>query len=162
MSVGFLLGLVLIDQQQLRFQCLHRTNCPKAKEKGAFFITFSKTAGKASPKMILQWSPCAILPTYVRWPFLQTQPDQSLSELYLLCVLSHLQLFTAPWTVAHQAPLSSQFSRQEYWSGLPFPPPRDLPDPGIKPTSPTSPALAGISFTTESHGKTPRSWWLRL
>ena len=70
-----------------------------------------------------------------------------------VCVLSHLQLFTAPWTVAHQAPLSLQFSRQEYWSGLPFPPPRDLPDPGIKPTSPTAPALAGMSFTTESHGK---------
>ena len=69
------------------------------------------------------------------------------------CMLSHLQLFTTPWTVARQAPLRLKFSRQEYWSELPFPPPRDLPDPGIKPTSPTSPALAGISFTTEPHGK---------
>ena len=42
-----------------------------------------------------------------------------------------------PWTVAHQAPLSMEFSRQEYWSGLPFPSPKDLPDPGIKPRSPT-------------------------
>ena len=41
-----------------------------------------------------------------------------------------------PWTVAHQAPLSMEFSRQEYWSGLPFPSPGDLPDPGIKPRSP--------------------------
>ena len=52
------------------------------------------------------------------------------------------------WTVAHQAPLSMGFFRQEYWSGLPFPPPDDLPDPGIKPTSPASPALAGVFFST--------------
>ena len=44
-----------------------------------------------------------------------------------------VQLFTTPWTVAHQALLSMGFSRQEYWSGLPFPPPGDLPDPGIEP-----------------------------
>ena len=52
-----------------------------------------------------------------------------------------------PWTVAHQAPLSMELSRQEYWSGLPFPIPGDLPDPGIEPTSPVSPALAGGFFT---------------
>ena len=55
--------------------------------------------------------------------------------------------------VAHQAPLSMGFSRQEYWSGLPFPSPGDLPDPGIKPESPESPALAGGFFTTEPCGK---------
>jgi len=49
--------------------------------------------------------------------------------------LSHMQVFATPWTVAHQAPLSMGFSRQEYWSGLPFPSPGDLPDPGIKPWS---------------------------
>ena len=54
---------------------------------------------------------------------------------------SHVWLFAASWTVAHQAPLSIGFSRQEYWSGLPRPPPRDLPDPGIEPTSLASPAL---------------------
>ena len=43
--------------------------------------------------------------------------------------------FVTPWTVAHQAPLSTEFSRQECWSRLPFPPPRDLPDPGIEPSS---------------------------
>ena len=47
------------------------------------------------------------------------------------------------WTVVRQAPLSMEFSRQEYWSGLPFPPPKDLPDPGIKPVFPAFPALAG-------------------
>ena len=50
--------------------------------------------------------------------------------------LSHVQLLVTPWTVVHQAPLSVGFSRQEYWSGLPFPSPGDLPDPGVKPQSP--------------------------
>jgi len=66
----------------------------------------------------------------------------------LVVVLSYVQLFVNPWTVAHQAPLSVEFSRQEYWSGLPFPPPGDPPNPGIKPESPASPALAGRCFTT--------------
>ena len=51
--------------------------------------------------------------------------------------LSCVQLFVTPWTVAHQAPPSMEFSRQEYWSGLPLPSPGDLPNPGIKPRSPT-------------------------
>ena len=55
-----------------------------------------------------------------------------------------------PWTVAHQALLSMEFSRKVYWSGLPFPLPGDLPDPGIKPISLTSPALAGRFFTTST------------
>ena len=55
----------------------------------------------------------------------------------------------APWTEVHQAPLAMGFPRQEYWGGLPFPSPGDLPDPGIKPTSIMSPALAGGFFTTE-------------
>ena len=50
--------------------------------------------------------------------------------------LSHVQLFETPWTVAYQAPPSMGFSRQAYWSGVPFPPPRDLPGPGIEPRSP--------------------------
>ena len=57
------------------------------------------------------------------------------------------------WTVAHQAPLSMEFPRQEYWSGLPFPSPGGLPDSGIKPGSPVAPAQAGELFTTESPGK---------
>ena len=48
----------------------------------------------------------------------------------------HAQLFVTPWTVAHQAPLSMEFSKQENWSGLPFPSPEDFPDPGIEPGSP--------------------------
>ena len=68
------------------------------------------------------------------------------------CMLSRficVQLFATPWTVAHQAPLSVGFPRQEYWSALPCPPPGDLPDPGMEPVSPASPALAGGFFTPE-------------
>ena len=68
-----------------------------------------------------------------------------LGDLY---VLSHLKwkwsrvlLFATPWTVAHQAPPSMQFTRQEYWSGLPFPSPGDLPNPGIEPRPPALQAL---------------------
>ena len=61
--------------------------------------------------------------------------------------------FVIPWTVASQAPLSMEFPRQEYWSGLPFPAPGDLPHPGIKLVSPAFPALAGRFFTIGSPGK---------
>ena len=64
--------------------------------------------------------------------------------------LSCVWLFTTPWTIACQVPLSMEFSRQEYWIGLPFPTPVDLPDPGIEPMPP---ALAGRFFTTVSHEK---------
>ena len=60
--------------------------------------------------------------------------------------------FAFPWTAAHQVPLSMGFSRQEYWSGLPFPPPGDLPHPGIEPMSLVSLALAGGFFTTVPQG----------
>ena len=75
-------------------------------------------------------------------------------------------------TVAHQAPVSMEFTRHGYWSGLPFPSPGDLPDPGIKPAPLASPALAGRFFTTEPPGKpiyvfyedakelhSPHCWW---
>ena len=67
--------------------------------------------------------------------------------------LSHVQLSAIPWTVDRQAPLSIEFSRRDYQSGLPFPTPRDLPDPGIESVSPESPALAGGFFTTKPPGK---------
>ena len=68
----------------------------------------------------------------------------------MLSCFSHVQLLETLWTVAHQAPLSMGFSRQEYWSGLPWPPPGDLPNPGIEPTTLISPALAGGFFTTSA------------
>ena len=63
--------------------------------------------------------------------------------------LSHVRLFASPWTVAYQASLSMGFSRQEYWSGLPFPSPGDLPDTGIEPGSPT---LEADTLTSEPPG----------
>ena len=71
----------------------------------------------------------------------------------LLCMHAQLCLTVTPWTVAHQASLSTEFSRQEYWSGWPFPSPGDLPDSGIEPVALESPALAGRFFTTEPPGK---------
>ena len=64
--------------------------------------------------------------------------------------LSHVWLFATPWTVSYKAPLSMEFSRQEYWSGLPFPSPGDLPDPGIEPRSP---ALQADALPSEPPGK---------
>ena len=71
--------------------------------------------------------------------------------LVFLCeILSHVQLFASPWTAAYQAPLSMGFSRQQYWSGLPFSSPRDLTDPGIEPGSP---ALQTDALPSEPPGK---------
>ena len=67
-----------------------------------------------------------------------------------VCVCVSFSCVLVPlWTVTCQAPLSKGFPRQEYWRGLPFPPPGDLPNPGIKPVSSESPVLAGGFFTTE-------------
>ena len=70
-----------------------------------------------------------------------------------LSCFSHVWLFAILWTVAHQAPLSIRLSRQECWSGLLSPPPEDVPDPRIKPVSPSAPALAGGFFTSEPSGE---------
>ena len=65
-----------------------------------------------------------------------------------LCLLSGVQVFVTPWTVAHQTPLSMEFFRHEYWSGLPLPPPGDLPNTRIEFTSSVALELAGGFFTT--------------
>ena len=71
--------------------------------------------------------------------------------------LSHVQLFVTPLTTAHQVLLSMDFSRQEYWGGLPFPSPGDLPNPGIEPASPVSLALAGEFFYNSWEARW--FWW---
>ena len=79
---------------------------------------------------------------------LQFKQAAGLRALSAVCALSHsscVRLLETPWTTAHQAPMSVGFSRQEYWSGLPCPPTRDLPDPGIEPVSPVAPALQADS-----------------
>ena len=76
--------------------------------------------------------------------------ERAIANSVCLSHICSVRLFVNPWTAACQGPLSMGFSRQEYWSGLPCPHPRDLPDPGIKPVSLTSPALAGRLFTTSA------------
>ena len=93
--------------------------------------------------------------TNIYWMTLDMVTDVSKPQFAYLwaCMLSRLSrvwLFSTLWTVAHQAPLSMGFSRHEYWSGLPFPPPENLPNQGIEPTSHMSPALAGSFFTTSA------------
>ena len=84
-------------------------------------------------------------------PWTSDLTSRSLSDLILNGKsLSHVRLFATPWTVTCQAPLSMEFSRQKYWSGLPFPSPRDLPDLGIEPRSP---ALQADSLPSEPPGK---------
>ena len=69
-------------------------------------------------------------------------------------LLSRVRLFVTPWTIAYQSPQSMEFSRQEYWSGLPFSSPGDLPDPGIEPGSPT---LQADALPSEPPGKPNQS-----
>ena len=89
-----------------------------------YLVSWTFTFSESSPILLLKWSEVKSL--------------------------SRVRLFVTPWTVAHQAPLSMGFSRQEYWSGLPFPSPGDLPDPGIEPRSP---ALRTDALTSEPFGK---------
>ena len=82
---------------------------------------------------------------------MMNKSEDKLTQLWSeVKLLSHVRLFVTPWTVAHQAPLSMGFSRGEYWSGLPFPSPGDLPDPGIEPGSP---ALQADALPSEPPGK---------
>ena len=96
--------------------------------------------------MLHAWFACCFKPTEklrLRWE----TADRSRLCPSMLSRCSHVQLFVTLCTVAGQPPLSIRFSRQRYWSGLPYPPPRDTPDPGVEPASLTSPALAGGFFT---------------
>ena len=79
----------------------------------------------------------------------------------VVCVLSHSVMsdsFRTIWTVSCQDPLSMGFTRQEYWSGLPFPTPDDLPDPGFEPASLVPPALEGVFFTNALPEKQAHLW----
>ena len=82
-----------------------------------------------------------------------TDLHKKLADQRHVCVQSCVQLFVTPWTEARQAPLSMEVSRQEYWSGLPFPPPGDIPDPRIEPMTPACiSCIEGGFFTTEPLG----------
>ena len=114
---------------------------------------FSSSSKKYLPN---PWSQdfflCSLLEA-IQFYFLHLGHWSTLILVSLLCVLSHVWLFATPWTCSPQAPLFMEFSRQEYWSGLSFSTPVDLPDPGIKPMSAASPVLAGKLLTTAPPGK---------
>ena len=87
------------------------------------------------------------------WIFYMCSHTCSVCVCVCIQSLRHVSLIVTPWTIAHQALLSMQFSTQEYWNELPFPTPRDIPGPGIEPASLPSPTLAGSFLATASLGK---------
>ena len=89
-----------------------------------------------------------------KWENFKCQMATKYLILMLKLVLSHIQLFETPWTVACQASLSMGFPKQEHWSGLPFSPPGNFPNPGIKSLSPLSPALLVDSLLLNHWGST--------
>ena len=93
--------------------------------------------------------------TYSMIPFIQYSGIGKLTCVCMLSRFSHVQLLVTPCTVARQAPLSMGVTRQEHWSGLPRPPPEDLPDLGIERASLACPALAGGFFTTSATWEAP-------
>ena len=106
----------------------------------------------------------ALFPEYLHLSFMDERRFSEAEEASgvpfkdtcMLTPFSPIQLFVTLWIVAHQTSLSMAFSRQEYWSRLPWPPPGDLPDPGIEPVSLMPPALAGGFFTTSATWKNLR------
>ena len=113
--------------------------------------------GDSAPVEILESRGCSPLLSALLRLWLET------SDLFLMCGMlshfSHVQLFVTSWTVACQAPLPMRFFRQEYWSGLPYPPPGDFPNPGIESRSPT---LQADSLPSEPPGKPTYSAYCRL
>ena len=106
----------------------------------------AKKLGNTMDKFLIQYSVIIIL-------YLVIFRDWASLTLRITQLLSCVQLSATSWTLAHQAPLFMGFFRQEYWSGLPFPPPGDLPDPGFELVSPVSPALQLDSLPTEPSRK---------
>ena len=98
-----------------------------------------------NPALMLQALSRNVFRTLQNYAFFISIPLPRVLSPSWASVLSCVRLFVTSWTLAHQALLSMEFSRQKYWSGLPFPSPGDLPNPGIEPMSP---ALAGRFFTT--------------
>ena len=98
------------------------------------------------------WVPARSILNFLQGPgWMESVLSETLFAVHFCCLVAKsYPTLATPWAVTHQAPLFIWFSRQEYWSGLPFPSPEDLPNPGIEPKTP---ALAGEFFTTEPPGK---------
>ena len=129
------------------FICWSSTNYKVSKNRPGFYISMQPIKVAVDLWCVFV---CWIIDKYslVRENYVACKLPPDTNAMQLL--LSRVRLFATPWTIAHQAPLSVGFSRQEYWSGLPFPSPGNLPDPGIKTVSP---AFTDGFFTTEPPGK---------
>ena len=135
----------------LNFLC--ETNCTKCCEVRLASHSLYLFLTNKDSIFVHSWSRKNSQKSYVLWVCLQVY-----FEPCVLSHFSHVWLFATSWTVAHQAPMPVGFSKQEYWSELPCPLPWDLPDPGIKPWSLASPALAGRFFTTSASWEVP--FWM--
>ena len=126
-----------------------RAGCPQDPIQNAS----NAPATKSTPTGVLENPKCSKWETSLQIFHLNHINSLCVCVCVCVCVCyspSPVWLSATLWTIAHQAPLSMGFPRQEYWSGLPFPPPGDLPHPGIESVALTSPALAGEIFTTSA------------
>ena len=146
----------LLDCRQILYQLSHKRR-PRILE----WVAYPFSSGSSWLRNRTRVS-CIAGGFFTNWAIREAQikfmscKESLCQHVYYICVcvlsrFSHVRLFVTPWPVAHQDPLSMGFSRQEYWSRFPCPPPGDLPDPGIKPTSLISPALAIEFFTTSAN-----------
>ena len=124
------------------------------KKKNLHILMFSPTVRKLTTQSSYG-EPTTGQPLY---SFCFMNMELTTSFLKCVCTLNCVWLFATTWTIAPQAPLSVEFSRQEYWSGLPCPPQGDFPDPGIRSVSLTSSAVAGRFSPLAPPGK-PRYLW---
>ena len=125
------------------------------------FVCYSKFTRKREKTVVylnIRWEASSFKKTDQNFKHINESPSQKFKINLSVCSVAQSwpNLCGPPWTVAFQAPLPTEFSRQEYWSEVPFPPPGNLPDPGIELTSLTSPTLAGIFFTTSSTKEAPQ------
>ena len=115
----------------------------------------SDTVSTVSPSICHEvMGPDAMILVFECWVLIKAKSNIFGVFACMLSCFSRVWLFATLWSVARKTPLSMEFSRQEYWSGLPCAPPEDLPDPGIKPESPRSPELGGGFFTTSATWET--------
>ena len=117
-----------------------------------WLMGWDKVTCGISQEQRLIWNQTGLLSSAEKRKKLGEKPQLGCHESVCAQSPSHVQLFVTPKTATQKTPLSMGFSRQDCWSGLPFPLPGDIPDPGIEPLSPASPEFAGRFFTTEAPG----------
>ena len=120
------------------------------RDKEGHYITIKGSIQEEDVTIVNIYAPNIETPQYIRQTLTDIKGETDSNTIIVKSLTQSCPTLCNPWTVAHQAPLSMGFSRQEYWSGLPFPSPGDLPNPGIEPRSPT---LQADALTSEPPGK---------